>query len=102
VFQELTTTAEASQADLRTLLDERGITYTPFWIANTLLVEGDRSPSSGPRPSLIGDITLTRHVLDATTTSVNDLSCGGVPANNSVWGQGRLDAFHAAWLAVTR
>lgn len=49
VFQELTTTAEPSQADLRTLLDERGITYTPFWIANTLLVEGDRSPSSGPR-----------------------------------------------------
>jgi subtilisin family serine protease len=43
VYQQLTTVAEASQADLRASLDARGIDYTSFWIANALLVEGDRA-----------------------------------------------------------
>jgi hypothetical protein len=53
------------------------------------------------RSSLIGNVTLTRQILDATAVSVNDVSCGGSPANNNVWGQGRLDAFQAVWLART-
>jgi subtilisin family serine protease len=43
VYQELTGLAVESQADLRASLDARGVSYTPFWIANALLVEGDRA-----------------------------------------------------------
>jgi subtilisin family serine protease len=53
------------------------------------------------RPLLIGNVAFTRHILDSTATDVNDLTCGGVPANNNVWGQGRLNAFQAVWLAKT-
>jgi subtilisin family serine protease len=49
----------------------------------------------------LGNIPLTRKIIDATATDVNDLTCGGVPANNNVWGQGRLNAFNAVWLALT-
>lgn len=49
----------------------------------------------------LGDIALTRKIIDATATDVNDLTCGGFPANNNVWGQGRLNAFNAVWLALT-
>jgi subtilisin family serine protease len=43
VYQRLTSVAERTQAPLRAVLDARGIDYTPFWIANTLLVTGDRA-----------------------------------------------------------
>jgi hypothetical protein len=43
VYQELTSTAERSQADLAAELTERGFDFTSFWIANTLLVTGDRA-----------------------------------------------------------
>jgi len=56
--------------------------------------------SANPAKTL-GQVALTRKIIDATATDVNDLTCGGVPANNNVWGQGRLDAFDAVWLALT-
>jgi subtilisin family serine protease len=56
--------------------------------------------SANPLKTL-GNIPLTRKIIDATATDVNDLTCGGVPANNNVWGQGRLSAFNAVWLATT-
>lgn len=43
VYQQLTSVAEASQADLKADLDARGIEYTSYWIANALLVTGDRA-----------------------------------------------------------
>ena len=43
VYQQLSTVAETSQASLRAELDARGIEYTSYWIANTLLVTGDRA-----------------------------------------------------------
>ncbi|MGH3683231.1 MAG: S8 family serine peptidase, partial [Natronosporangium sp.] len=43
VYRQLTQTARASQASLRSELDARGVAYTPFWIANLLLVTGDRA-----------------------------------------------------------
>ena len=39
--EQLTTTAEESQADLRAMLEERGVEHTPFWASNTVLVKGD-------------------------------------------------------------
>jgi subtilisin family serine protease len=46
-------------------------------------------------PSFRRDIPATRAVLDQTAIDVSDLSCGGSPDNNNVWGEGRLDAFAA-------
>jgi subtilisin family serine protease len=41
------------------------------------------------------DIDATRALLDVTAEDTEDLSCGGTPENNNVWGQGKLDAFAA-------
>jgi len=43
VHRQLTSVAARSQAPLRAALDARGVGYTPFWIANALLVTGDRA-----------------------------------------------------------
>jgi subtilisin family serine protease len=43
VYQQLSSHAATAQAPLRADLDARGIDYRPFWIANTLLVTGDRA-----------------------------------------------------------
>jgi subtilisin family serine protease len=42
VYDQLTATATTSQANLTRLLDAAGVAYTPFWITNAILVEGDR------------------------------------------------------------
>jgi subtilisin family serine protease/N-acetylneuraminic acid mutarotase len=41
VYERLTETADASQADLRAMLDAEGVDYQSFWIANTIKVTGD-------------------------------------------------------------
>src|SRR5690606_39945970 len=41
VYEQLTSVAETSQADLRADLDARGIEYRPYWVVNALLVTGD-------------------------------------------------------------
>ncbi|MDF5753857.1 S8 family serine peptidase [Spongiactinospora sp. TRM90649] len=46
-------------------------------------------------PSLLGDIAATRALLDGTAIDTPDMSCGGTPEDNNVYGEGRLDA-HAA------
>lgn len=46
-------------------------------------------------PSLIGDYASTAAILNATATDTSDLTCGGTPANNNVWGEGKLNAFTA-------
>ncbi|GGM30050.1 hypothetical protein GCM10010102_26930 [Promicromonospora citrea] len=42
-------------------------------------------------PALIGDIEGTQALLDSTAVDVDDDSCGGTPADNNVWGEGKLD-----------
>jgi subtilisin family serine protease len=41
------------------------------------------------------DIDATRLLLDATAKDVSDLQCGGTSDDNSVWGEGRLNAVGA-------
>jgi subtilisin family serine protease len=50
-------------------------------------------------PVLVGDIAETRAILNQSAIDVEDLSCGGSPSNNNVWGEGRLDAFAAVELS---
>jgi subtilisin family serine protease/N-acetylneuraminic acid mutarotase len=50
-------------------------------------------------PGLIGNIDQTRQLLDDTAIDVENLTCGGTPENNNVWGQGRLDAYAAVDLS---
>ncbi|MFD7023356.1 S8 family serine peptidase [Promicromonospora sukumoe] len=42
-------------------------------------------------PVLVGDIEGTQALLDQTAVDVADDSCGGTPADNNVWGEGKLD-----------
>jgi subtilisin family serine protease len=46
-------------------------------------------------PAFRRNISGTRSIIDQTAIDVSDLSCGGTPGNNNVWGEGRLDAFAA-------
>ncbi|MPZ27765.1 MAG: S8 family serine peptidase, partial [Micromonosporaceae bacterium] len=46
-------------------------------------------------PELAGNVEATRDLLDQTAIDVENLTCGGTPENNNVWGQGRLDVFAA-------
>jgi subtilisin family serine protease len=46
-------------------------------------------------PAFRGDIPGTRTILDETAIDTSDLTCGGTPGNNNVYGEGRLDAFAA-------
>ncbi|MEU4395705.1 S8 family serine peptidase [Kribbella sp. NPDC023855] len=43
-------------------------------------------------PSLKGDVTATRALLNGTAIDTPNAQCGGTDANNNVFGQGRLDA----------
>jgi subtilisin family serine protease len=51
-------------------------------------------------PELIGNTVLIRRHLDRSAIDVSDLSCGGDPKDNTVWGEGRLDAFAAVSLLL--
>ncbi|MEU2656003.1 S8 family serine peptidase [Streptomyces sp. NPDC007325] len=42
-------------------------------------------------PALIGDIDRTRALLNQGARDVDDTHCGGTPAANNVWGEGKLD-----------
>ncbi|OKH94857.1 carboxypeptidase regulatory-like domain-containing protein [Streptomyces uncialis] len=47
-------------------------------------------------PGLRGKVAETERVLDGSAIDVDDTSCGGTPADNNVWGEGKLDARAAA------
>ncbi|NOK58099.1 MAG: hypothetical protein GFH27_549287n403 [Chloroflexi bacterium AL-W] len=46
-------------------------------------------------PSLVGDVEGTRSILDDIAIDTEDLTCGGTPEDNNVWGEGRLDSYAA-------
>ena len=43
-------------------------------------------------PALVGEVTATSALLNGTAIDKADSQCGGTPANNNVYGEGRLDA----------
>jgi subtilisin family serine protease len=43
VYEQLTSVAEQSQAGLRTMLEQRGASYEPFWIVNAVRIRGDKA-----------------------------------------------------------
>jgi hypothetical protein len=53
-------------------------------------------------PSLLGDITATRALLDASAADSGDWNCGGDKTNNATWGEGRLDVYAALAKAAPR
>ncbi|MFD3539054.1 S8 family serine peptidase [Streptomyces sp. NPDC058662] len=46
-------------------------------------------------PSLEGDVAQTESLLDGTAQDTDSAQCGGAPADNNVFGEGRLDALAA-------
>lgn len=43
VYNTLKAEAERTQAPVKAVLDERGVSYKSFWVANVIMAEGDRS-----------------------------------------------------------
>jgi subtilisin family serine protease len=96
VFGQLTRTARVSQAPLRAWLDARGVGYTPFWIANALLVSGDRGlvDALAARPEVAGieangQVPLLQPVSTlAPGSGVNVVEWGVANINaDDVWAQ---------------
>src|SRR3954469_4524702 len=50
-------------------------------------------------PELRGDIERTEQLLDQTATDTDNVTCGGTPADNNVWGEGKLNALAAVTAA---
>lgn len=46
-------------------------------------------------PTLVRDVGATRDLLDQTAVDTDDLTCGGTPENNNMYGEGRLDVLAA-------
>ncbi|MEV6107971.1 S8 family serine peptidase [Streptomyces sp. NPDC051940] len=46
-------------------------------------------------PAVRGDVAATEQLLNRTAADADDTTCGGTPANNNVYGEGKLDAFAA-------
>ena len=53
-------------------------------------------------PSLVGDVSGTRLLLDDTARDTADDQCGGDEDDNNVYGEGRLDALALVEAAPTR
>jgi subtilisin family serine protease len=97
VYEQLTSVAETSQADLQADLDAKGIEYTSYWVANTLLVTGDRAlvDELAARPD-VARIEPNRefHLIDpvervpAPDAAVNAVEWGVANINaDDVWSQ---------------
>lgn len=43
-------------------------------------------------PDILGDVEVTRALLDGSAVDTEDLQCGGTAQDNNVFGEGRLDA----------
>ena len=109
VLASLQQTAARSQRELRALLDRRGVSYKPFFIANSILVRG-------ATPALLGEIAARPEVarvdanrqhavVDPSSGSASSGEGRGVEANlvfvgaPQVWsmgitGQGTVIAVH--------
>lgn len=46
-------------------------------------------------PSMVGRVAETMDLLERTATPVSNLTCGGTPEHNNVWGHGRLNVYAA-------
>jgi subtilisin family serine protease len=89
VYDELTSTAGATQAGLRTLLTNRGVEFEPFWIVNAIQVTGDQVlvAELAARPE-VGEIVASR-----TYQIPEQLPAADPPTINAVeWGVDRIGA----------
>ncbi len=75
VYNELTSVAERSQADLRRYLRDRNVEFTPFWIANAIHVTGDarlaRALAARPEVSHL-EADREYHLIEPTDRNAED------------------------------
>ncbi|WP_298490270.1 S8 family serine peptidase [uncultured Chloroflexus sp.] len=93
VYRTLTEHAERSQRAVRAMLDAAGVRYTPLWIVNALLVEGDAAladalAAHADVAMLTADHTLQMTPPAETTTTV---SCYAT-TNNVCWNIAQIGA----------
>ena len=88
----------APGVDLRTSYPDPPYVRTSGTSGSSSLVAGTVALMWSLNPELIGQIHTSRLHLDHTAIDTSDLTCGGEPWDNNVWGEGRLDAFEAVSL----
>jgi subtilisin family serine protease len=90
VYDQLTTTAAASQAEVRALLEAHGADFTPFWITNAILVQGDRTLLE----QLAAHPDVTSIGPNETVPLIEPVASG--PADNTIqaveWGVANINA----------
>ncbi len=97
VYQTLHDHAERSQADLRALLDARGVTYTPLWIVNALAVHGAAADvtalAARPEVAMLRANRLMAFDEDAPTAAALNSTGSCLPdAANVCWNIVRVGA----------
>jgi subtilisin family serine protease len=89
VVDQLRSVADASQADLRSMLQKRGATFTSFWIVNAIRVTGDAA--------LLQDLAVQPGVKKITASSTYTLpkplaAAHREQANSVEWNIDRINA----------
>jgi subtilisin family serine protease len=98
VLDELSKTAEQSQAPLRELLTERRVAFTPYWIVNAIRVTGDRAlvDELAARPDVRLVFADKEYELPEPTPATD------VPRVNAIeWGIDRINAPDVWALGIT-
>ncbi|MEV4624878.1 S8 family serine peptidase [Micromonospora sp. NPDC049523] len=84
VYQTKVAHAEKTQRGLRTLLRERGSSFTPYWIANAIEVTGNLSLvtelAARPEVARISPVGVTR-LTDPVKTAGSTTTAGALPWN---------------------
>ncbi|MGC8950032.1 S8 family serine peptidase [Chloroflexus sp.] len=93
VYRTLTEHAERSQRAVRTLLDAAGVRYTPLWIVNALLVEGDATLAQALAAHTDVAMLSADHELQVAPSAFSTTAGSCNPsANNVCWNIDQIGA----------
>ncbi len=94
VYENLTSTAEKSQAALRALLEARGIPYQSFWIINAIQVTGDRLllEELASQPEVEQVMAHRNYKLPELKRGADDLRMTELGATSMEWGINNIQA----------
>ncbi|ACL22976.1 S8 family serine peptidase [Chloroflexus aggregans] len=92
VYHTLTEHAERSQRAVRAMLDAAGIRYTPLWIVNALLVEGDATLAQALADHADVAMLSADHELQVAPSALTTAVSCSPSANNVCWNIDRIRA----------
>lgn len=95
VVNTLRATAEASQGDVRRLLNDKGVRHTPFWVTNAIIVRGGSLDLAREIAALPGVAEITAPRVYPLITPVESTPAGIAPQAVE-WGLANINA-PGAW-----